>query len=268
MQPTRCQYLVDPPQPGTWNMAADETMLDAAVQSGSAMLRFYQWQHPTLSLGYFQPYSQRSCHPSSQQATVVRRLSGGGALVHDRELTYSLALPASHPLIQNRDNLYVLVHQTLIDTLYDLDFHAHVQREPTETAGHIDSINASCTSIPSAEAPFLCFQRHCPGDVLMSDHHGQPVKILGSAQRRRHGTLLQHGSLLLAVSPAAPELAGIQDLTDKTPNKSDLLALWSTHLQDCLELKLIPSDWNPAQHHNIQRYQQTKYCCSSWTEAR
>jgi len=268
MQSMTCQYLVDPPQPGEWNMAADETMLDVADQSGVAMLRFYRWQKPTLSLGYFQRFAQRASHPSSLQATVVRRLSGGGALVHDRELTYSLALPTSHPLVQNHKNLYVLVHQALIDTLYDLGIHAHVHGVQPDTKSTLDSMHATNSSSQGTDAPFLCFQRHSPTDVLVLDSCGQPAKVLCSAQRRRSGALLQHGSLLLAISPAAPELAGIHELSGITPNNSELMDSWKMRLQNCLGLKLVPSDWHPAQRISILQYQQTKYCCSSWTEAR
>ncbi len=76
----------------------------AAVASGLASLRFYQWNQPTLSLGYFQSYEDRGRHAASQECTVVRRQTGGGAILHDRELTYSLILPATHPLGATRSN--------------------------------------------------------------------------------------------------------------------------------------------------------------------
>jgi len=70
-----------------------------------------------LSLGYFQAYRDRARHPASAAAAVVRRLSGGGALLHDRELTYSLCLPATHPLARRSPELYEAVHRSLIDAL-------------------------------------------------------------------------------------------------------------------------------------------------------
>src|SRR5437870_3415594 len=73
---------------GGINMAADETLMEGAA-GGSASLRFYTWQEPTLSLGYFQPAAERLLG-----LPYVRRPSGGAALVHDHELTYCLALPA------------------------------------------------------------------------------------------------------------------------------------------------------------------------------
>ena len=75
-------------------MAVDETLLFDAAENGTATLRFYSWDEPTLSLGYFQRYADREQHTASRTCAVVRRQTGGGAILHDRELTYSLALPA------------------------------------------------------------------------------------------------------------------------------------------------------------------------------
>src|SRR5262245_57717493 len=87
------RLLSDPPAPGAWNMAVDEVLLTAAAASGQATLRFYTWNEPTLSLGYFQAAADRQQHAASLACTLVRRASGGGAILHDRELTYSVALP-------------------------------------------------------------------------------------------------------------------------------------------------------------------------------
>jgi len=268
---TTCQLLVDPPKRGIWNMSADETLLDTAVRSNVAALRFYRWREPTLSLGYFQRFSERMAHPPSQGAPVVRRLSGGGAIVHDHEITYSLALPASHPLARNHQHLYTLVHQALINTLHDHGVTARMHGEKKSIAGARD--NRSGVTRPMRD-PFLCFQRHCPGDVMISDHDGTPAKILGSAQRRRHGALLQHGSLLLAASQTAPDLPGLRELTRREPIHSklssylELMEPWYSLIAENLGLHLLPSQWGSQQLHSIQQYQQTKYYQARWTEAR
>src|SRR5262245_26411902 len=77
---------------GPHNMAADEALLGSAV-AGTASLRFYGWSPPTLSLGYFQPEGVRRRDARLAGLPYVRRPSGGRTLVHDRELTYALALP-------------------------------------------------------------------------------------------------------------------------------------------------------------------------------
>src|SRR5437879_6894081 len=89
------RLLLDKPASGAWNMAVDEVLLDG-VAAGTAppTLRFYEWTPPCLSLGYFQPFEVvdvDGCRALGVE--VVRRPTGGRAILHDRELTYSVALP-------------------------------------------------------------------------------------------------------------------------------------------------------------------------------
>src|SRR5438094_5754355 len=91
------RVVFDPAANGAWNMAVDEVLLDG-VAAGSAppTLRFYTWSPACLSLGYFQPFSVVNLEGCRGLGVdVVRRPTGGRAILHDRELTYSLALPAS-----------------------------------------------------------------------------------------------------------------------------------------------------------------------------
>ncbi|NIL97050.1 MAG: lipoate--protein ligase family protein, partial [Planctomycetales bacterium] len=68
-------------------MAVDEVLLEWSAEEGCCCWRFYGWREPTLSLGYFQQYGQRWQHAASRDCPAVRRLTGGGAILHDRELT-------------------------------------------------------------------------------------------------------------------------------------------------------------------------------------
>src|SRR6516225_5136529 len=92
-----CRLLPFITASGAWQMAADEVMLEAAATSGVASFRVYAWTTATLTLGYFQPGASRLTDPLLAQLPYVRRSTGGAALVHDREVTYSLALPAGTP---------------------------------------------------------------------------------------------------------------------------------------------------------------------------
>lgn len=224
MSPLPCRLIFEAPAAGTWNMAVDEALLAAAADEGNATLRFYTWSEPTLSLGYFQPHAERTAHAASGSCPVVRRPSGGGAIVHDRELTYALSLPAGHPLAQSAQRLYTAVHTAVIETLEH--WLAPGSGEPSarrlvmvcnrEQQGQRHGGDAAAQT--SGE-PFLCFERRANGDVILTgpdcDHDSRGHKILGSAQRRRQGALLQHGSLLLATSRAAPQLPGLSDLIDR-----------------------------------------------------
>ena len=105
VSPIPCRLLFDTPAEGAWNMAVDETLGEIAAESGIATLRFYGWSRPTLSLGYFQNYDERLSHSASMNCAIVRRASGGGAILHDRELTYSLALPCAERTIGDAPGL-------------------------------------------------------------------------------------------------------------------------------------------------------------------
>jgi lipoate-protein ligase A len=195
------RLLIDPPASGPWNMAVDEVLLETAASAGMATLRFYEWQEPTLSLGYFQAVADRDWHTASRECPLVRRASGGGAIVHDCELTYCIALPRANAQSSTAAELYNLFHETLVATLGEFGVAAAVFRPG---AGQCDTDTA-----PVAVAePFLCFQRRSCGDIVCSG-----AKIVGSAQRRRRAAVLQHGSILLARSAAAPELPGIGEIS-------------------------------------------------------
>ncbi len=114
------RLLIDSPTDGVANMARDEALLVGVGEGASPpTMRFYKWDPPTISLGYFQSYSEyESLAPPVGDLAVVRRTTGGGAILHDREWTYSMALPASHALVQaGATQLYDYVHAALIDTL-------------------------------------------------------------------------------------------------------------------------------------------------------
>ena len=265
--PTPCQLLVDPPADGAWNMAVDEVLLAATTNSDQPTLRFYQWQRPTLSLGYFQKYADRSLHPASQSADVVRRLSGGGAIVHDQELTYSLMLPTSHPLARDTQALYDAVHQAIIESL-----NAILTSGLTSASAWQPVLCNPSTKLAAGDEPFLCFERRSKGDILLRKKESMPdlpeKKIVGSAQRRRQGVVLQHGSILLRQSQVAPELAGIAEITHKNISPTDMLPPLLDTLAKKLALDLNESTLSKelaAESHEIQ---QKKYQAANWTERR
>ncbi|UCC31001.1 MAG: hypothetical protein JSU86_01735 [Phycisphaerales bacterium] len=175
------RVLQDPPLDGPSNMARDEALMLRVGRSESPpTLRLYQWDAPTISLGYFQRYADyESLAPPAGQLAVVRRLTGGGAILHDLELTYSLTLPVKHRLLSGGPNrLYELAHDAVMASLDSLGLTA-------TRCGVTDD------STP-ARGPFFCFdRRHCY-DVLIG-----PGKIAGSAQRRTRKAMLQHGSIIL-----------------------------------------------------------------------
>ena len=244
--------FLDPPGEGAWNMAVDETLLEAADNCGQCSLRFYQWAAPTLSLGYFQADADRGRHVASRNCAVVRRASGGGAILHDHELTYSLAVPEGHPLAANRLGTYRTVHESLIRTLAKWRIEARL----------FDKLTAHARA-PAQREPFLCFERRASGDVLVGDE-----KIAGSAQRRRRGAVLQHGSVLLAKSSAAPELNGLKELTAKPILVEEFLQAWLEEFSGTLAIRWRRGELSGEQRSRAERLVAEKYASAAWTRAR
>src|SRR5690606_30630672 len=147
----------------------------------------------------------------SAACAAVRRTTGGGAILHDRELTYSLTLPSGHWLGRRSSDLYYAVHQSVIAVLAECGLAASLhacEREPIHPEGNAPPLVPGCGAIErltrasqhQPSEPFLCFERRTAGDIVLN---GQ--KICGSAQRRHKGAVLQHGSVLFERSPFAPQ---------------------------------------------------------------
>lgn len=257
-----CRLIIDPPAPGAWNMAVDEALLSQAADEGFATLRFYQWSPATLSLGYFQPIAERDEHAASRGAAVVRRLSGGGALLHDRELTYAACLPADHPFSRQSTSIYGLVHRALIDVLATHGVAAQLYADAAAPDAR--------TPHGSEDDQFLCFLRRTADDVVATSptEPATWAKIAGSAQRRRRGAVLQHGSLLLAASPFAPELPGIREACGVAFDPPELADAWAARLAETLKLSLNRTDGPAAAPGNPLATLVQKFQSSQWTARR
>jgi len=196
MEPIALRLFADPPRDGPTNMAIDECLLDAVAEGGPPTLRLYRWEPATLSLGYFQRYDDPARGGVLAELPVVRRVTGGGAIVHADELTYSLALPIDHRLTgAGPEPLYVWMHERIAEAVTALGGRA----EPKGAA--------PC----DAARPFLCFRRHACFDLMTG-----PQKIAGSAQRRTKGGVLQHGSVVLRAVPPIQPGAGVGEAVGRS----------------------------------------------------
>lgn len=246
-------------------MAVDEWLLRLAADEGLATLRFYQWSKPTLTLGYFQPIEDRQLHTASRSCPVVRRASGGGAILHDSELTYSLAIPAEHALAGKPQQMYDAAHLSLIDVLD--------RCVPTE---HGNFNRCRQTESLGKQEPLLCFLRRAKGDVIFTSSSTSNdrvadgrFKICGSAQRKLRGSVLQHGSVLLSQSQHAPELPGIEDLTNKAITADKLSELWIGALAEQLRLDLQAGpELNAENKQQISQIATKKFANRDWTTRR
>ncbi|MCH8913402.1 MAG: lipoate--protein ligase family protein [Planctomycetes bacterium] len=240
------RLLIDSPADGVTNMGRDEALLVGVGEGASPpTMRFYKWDPPTISLGYFQSYSEyESLAPPVGDLAVVRRTTGGGAILHDREWTYSMALPTSHPLVQaGATQLYDLVHAALIDTLALLGVRA-------ERGLLSDGSSAG-------RGPFFCFdRRHCTDVLLDGD------KLAGSAQRRTKTAILQHGSIILANRYDQHHVAAITNHVDLEDDA--LLTPFVDALEQRLGVTFEEGEWSADELARADEFA-AKYGGEEWT---
>jgi lipoate-protein ligase A len=253
---------------GAENMAADELLADEAARLGRPLVRFYRWTCPTVSLGGFQSIGEARGIDAISGAALVRRPSGGGAIVHGTDLTYALAVPRDHPLAHGALPLYEAVHRALADVLADRGLAARL---------HADGGLARHAGRAAAAEPFFCFSRRAVGDVVATPP-GCPAsdddpKVLGSAQRRLPAAILQHGSLLFRANAGvgmAGRHAGLGDLLPSLHDASrEIAADWVQRIAAALGLR---ADWQPQAftvgHHDTLTHRAAKFRAAAWLERR
>lgn len=173
----RWRLLLTPPDRGTRNMALDDALMTRARATGESVLRIYTWLRPTLSLGRNQTargqYDMARAH--SEGVDIVRRQTGGRAVLHHREITYSVTAPV--PDSQTVRESYARINRLLRDGLRRLGVMADIAAV-TDPAPH------------PGLAP--CFDVASGGELVLGSR-----KLVGSAQWREHGAMLQHGSILV-----------------------------------------------------------------------
>jgi lipoate-protein ligase A len=248
-------------------MAVDEVLLDGVANGAAPTLRFYGWLPPCLSLGYFQRFEvvdSNACR--TMGIDVVRRPTGGRAILHDAELTYSLALPVS-VLGQDRGILpsYHRISRAL-------------------QAG-LDALGVRTTMAPESAAPVaaehgpICFDRPSAHEILLDGR-----KLVGSAQVRRGNAILQHGSILIEPRlerllaclrrspidpPATPEalqasVVGLAELGIRDRNR--LAAAIASAVEREFLGRLVPGGLSQAENEAVEGLATDKYRSSGWTE--
>ena len=163
-----------------WNMAIDEALLQLAEFEKTPVLRFYGWEAPTLSLGYFQSVNEVDLDECERlEFDWVRRPTGGRAVLHDRELTYSFVGPIEL-LADSVEKSYEILSEALALGLGELGLPAELtQRRPDSRA----------------EKNPVCFVAPAYAELTI-----QGKKVIGSAQMRTKRAVLQHGSIPLSLN--------------------------------------------------------------------
>jgi lipoate-protein ligase A len=181
----RIHVLHTPARDGAANMAFDEALLARARAAGDVFVRVYTWNGPTLSFGRNQRATgvYDPARLAERGVVAVRRPTGGRAVLHDREVTYSVAAPAGAlaPAGAPVKAGYARINRMLVAALRSLGVDARV-------------------AAPAARAPrpdaAPCFEVPTGGELVVGDGP-DARKLVGSAQWQEEGALLQHGSILV-----------------------------------------------------------------------
>lgn len=197
------RLIIDEPLDGPTNMARDEAIARAHAGGDTPpTLRLYAWRPACLSLGRFQrsrEIDRAACADAG--VTIVRRPSGGRALLHDHELTYAVIAREDHPLLGGDSILasYRQISQALLAGLHALGVAAELtpQRRPDRHSPAADPELA-----PRSQGSAACFDTPASYELTVRGR-----KLVGSAQRRHGGVILQHGAIPL--TPHADRLAAL-----------------------------------------------------------
>jgi lipoate-protein ligase A len=217
----RWRFLDSGALDGAEQMALDAGLMDRARETGESVLRVYAWSRPTLSFGRHESVLGRFDPQSLERANVgtVRRPTGGRVLLHDREVTYSVTAPApeDEPLKES----YRRINTILMAAISRLGA----------------SVGESPGSTPWRPGGAACFAEPAKGELVVDGR-----KLVGSAQLRERGALLQHGSILidddqpriaaLASRPLTPALpaATLRECLGRVPEYNEV----RNALQDAL----------------------------------
>ncbi len=276
---TLWRLLITPPARGAWNMAVDESILEHIGRGGPLglrqgqvslpTLRLYAWEPPCLSLGYAQPFSDVdvSCL-NARGWEVVRRATGGRAILHTDELTYSVIAPNNEPRVEGSVlESYNRLAQALLLAVKNLELPVEMKEGKENGNG---SNNPVCFEVPSTY------------EITVNGK-----KLIGSAQARKKEGVLQHGSLpltgdlariceaLVFENESAREEAAKRLLDRATTVESALgsAVSWETAAQAIagafeaqLGLSFERRELSQSESTRAEELVREKYAHSSWTE--
>jgi lipoate---protein ligase len=249
------RYLETGFNPAAFNMGLDEAILNAVAEGRQPpTLRLYGWKPRAVSIGYFQGIEDEVDGAACARlgVDIVRRVTGGGAVYHADELTYSIVLPEAHPLAQG----------TILDTY------------KTICAGVVSGLRM--LGIAAEFAP-------------LNDVVAEGKKLSGNAQTRKRSCLLQHGTVLLSVDVdrmfellkvPSEKMKGrlIEDVKARVSSVSAMLCrdfgyeealpAFREGFAQALGAKLSPGEPSPAELEDARRLAEEKFGERSWLTKR
>lgn len=255
---TPWRLLVTPPSPGPWNMAVDSAVLESTASGGSLpTLRLYSWKPPCLSLGYAQPLTDVDQEALAKRSwDLVRRPTGGRAILHTEELTYAVIGPRDDPRLAGGVlTSYRRLATALFSALRSLGLPVQVQQSRDPDA--------------DPKQP-ICFENPSDYEITVKGK-----KLVGSAQARKQGGVLQHGSLPLRgdltritqvlnfPTPAARKQAAerllnraatVEEILDRKISWEEAAQAFQDAFRAELNLELHPQGLTPQEQKGVEKH--------------
>jgi lipoyl(octanoyl) transferase len=283
---------------GAENMALDEALLDSVIAGAAPLVRFYGWQPGCLSVGTNQPLAAQidTGWVLSQGFTLVRRPTGGRAVLHDgpRELTYSLVAPVDDSRVSGGVvESYRKISSGLVLGLARLGIAARMAEPPEVAAERGASPLAAARAEIAARrsgrpnpghsdpAGAVCFDEATDYEITVDGR-----KVIGSAQTRRGGVLLQQGSVLLdadlerwsrafrhpsedarlrAQTHLTLRMAGLNDFAPAPLDAAAVAEALAAGFAEALGVTLAPDDLTADERRRWAELTGAKYATDAWT---
>lgn len=251
--------IIEEANTAAYNMALDDAIAEAVRQRQSPpTLRLYQWDVPSVTIGYFQRLSDICTSYCAQKGyPVVRRITGGRAILHEHELTYSISSPSgTFPFGSKLFENYALISNALLRGLNMLGIKAQMSASRKRTEG--------------ARTP-ACFRAVSYGEVTVDGK-----KVIGSAQKQFRDGFLQQGSIMLRFraeelsrvlnSSPADDLSGIGSLCDhgREISPEDLRLCLKESFEMELRVKMITDMPSKHEINLAHELEQKKYASREW----
>ncbi len=261
-----------------FNMALDEALLDWHSEGKiPPTLRFYGWNPATLSLGYFQKIHQEINEEKVKEhgLGLVRRITGGRAVLHDQELTYNLVISENYPNIPKTvTEAYRFISQGLLVGFQELGLNAYFSvPESKEDKEQLKNPRSA-----------ICFDAPSWYELVVEDR-----KVAGSAQTRQKGVILQHGSILLELDEEKlfdvfqypnervkerlqrnfkNKAVAINQIADRKIELQEVIEAFKIGFEKGLNIELKPYQLTEEQLIYVQELAINKYNHDSWTYMR
>lgn len=258
-----------------YNMALDEALLEwHSKELIPPTIRFYGWNPATLSLGYFQKIKEEINLDKIEEHKLglVRRLTGGRAVLHDKELTYSVIVSENHPLMPKTvTEAYRVISQGLLEGFKELGLDAYFAIPQTEEE----------TSKLKNPRSAICFDAPSWYELVV-----EGKKIAGSAQTRQGGVILQHGSILIDLDEDklfdlflypnkrvkerlqksfANKAITINSIAKNKVNIDDARKAFKAGFQKGLDIVLEPYQLSESENRYVEELAKNKYNSVDWT---